>query len=54
MGNDNGSKQRTIIQVTVEDAAIADDIFTTLMGDKVKPRRDFIEQNAKYVINLDV
>jgi len=47
-------KQRTIIQVTVEDAAIADDIFTTLMGDKVKPRRDFIEQNAKYVINLDV
>ena len=37
-------KQRTIIQVTVEDAAIADDIFTTLMGDKVKPRRDFIEQ----------
>ncbi|HHY90275.1 MAG TPA: DNA topoisomerase IV subunit B, partial [Clostridiales bacterium] len=47
-------KKRTIIQVTVEDAAVADEIFTTLMGDKVKPRRDFIEQNAKYVVNLDI
>ncbi|WZL73168.1 DNA topoisomerase (ATP-hydrolyzing) subunit B [Clostridiaceae bacterium 35-E11] len=47
-------QNRTIIQVTVDDAAAADEIFTTLMGDKVKPRRDFIEENAKYVSNLDV
>ncbi len=45
---------RTLLQVAIEDAAKADDIFTTLMGEKVEPRREFIEQNSKYVTNLDV
>ena len=40
--------------VRCEDAAMADEIFTILMGDKVEPRREFIERNAKYVQNLDV
>jgi DNA gyrase subunit B len=47
-------ENRTLIQVSVEDAAAADEIFTILMGDKVPPRRAFIEKNAKYVQNLDV
>jgi len=46
--------KRTLLQVTVDDAAIADEIFTTLMGDKVEPRRDFITDNAKFVRTLDV
>src|SRR5688572_4020242 len=45
---------RTILQVTLEDAVMADSIFSTLMGDDVEPRRLFIETNAKYVKNLDV
>ena len=45
---------RTILQVQIEDAAIADRLFDRLMGDEVEPRRQFIEQNAKYVKNLDV
>jgi DNA gyrase subunit B len=44
---------RTLLQVKVEDVAEADDIFTKLMGDVVEPRRDFIQQNALNVENLD-
>jgi DNA gyrase subunit B len=47
-------EHRTILQVTIEEAYQADHIFSTLMGDKVEPRRKFIEENAKYVRNLDV
>ena len=46
--------RRVMLRVNMEDAMRADETFTILMGDKVQPRRDFIEQNAQYVTNLDV
>ena len=46
-------EKRTLLRVTLESMASADSVFTTLMGDMVEPRREFIERNAKYVKNLD-
>ena len=46
--------RRTLMQVKLDDAAAANDLFTTLMGDDVEPRRDFIEKHALEVKNLDV
>ncbi len=45
---------RTILRVEIEDAMLCDEIFSICMGDKVEPRREFIETNAKYAVNLDV
>ncbi len=47
-------EKRTLLKVTLENALEAEEIFTILMGDAVEPRREFIEQNAKLVVNLDV
>ena len=45
---------RTLLQVSIEDAAVADEVFSMLMGDKVAPRKEFIEENARFVRNLDI
>ncbi|MBR0576534.1 DNA topoisomerase (ATP-hydrolyzing) subunit B [Proteiniclasticum sp. BAD-10] len=47
-------ENRILLRAEVEDAKTADEIFTILMGDKVEPRREFIEKNSKYVVNLDI
>ena len=47
-------ERRTLKQITLEDAILADETFTVLMGEKVEPRKAFIEQNAKYAVNIDI
>lgn len=47
-------EKRVLLRVTLEDARLADEIFDQLMGDRVEPRREFIQENAKFVTNLDV
>ena len=47
-------ENRMLKKVTIEDALLADEMFTTLMGDKVEPRREFIQRFAKEVTNLDI
>jgi DNA gyrase subunit B len=47
-------ENRTLMQVNIDDVEQADDIFTTLMGDKVEPRREFIQNHALEVTDLDI
>ena len=53
MGDDHGPRKAHAQALTLEDAVLADETFTVLMGEKVEPRKEFIEQNAKYAVNLD-
>ena len=46
-------EKRTLRRITLDDAVKADEVFTVLMGEKVEPRKEFIEKNAKYAVNLD-
>ena len=46
-------EKRTLRRITLDDAVAADETFTVLMGEKVEPRKEFIERNAKYAVNLD-
>ncbi len=47
-------EQRTLRRITLNDAIQADEVFTVLMGEEVEPRREWIEENARYVVNLDI
>ena len=47
-------ERRSLRRITLTDAIEADQVFTVLMGEEVEPRREWIEENAKYVVNLDV
>ena len=47
-------EKRSLRRITLNDAIQADQVFTVLMGEEVEPRRDWIERNAKYVVNLDI
>ena len=47
-------EKRTLRRITLDDAVAADRIFTILMGEEVDPRREWIESNAQYVVNLDI
>ena len=46
-------EKRTLRRITLDDAVVADQIFTVLMGEEVEPRKEWIERNAKYAVNLD-
>ena len=46
-------EKRTLRRIELDDAVRADEVFTVLMGEKVEPRKEFIERNAKYAVNLD-
>ena len=46
-------EKRTLKRIELDDAVLADQTFTVLMGEKVEPRKEFIEKNAKYAVNLD-
>jgi hypothetical protein len=45
---------RKMLQVQIDDAAICDTVFATLMGEEIEPRHDFIQENAKYANNIDI